>query len=464
MVSKPTGCDTSNKEITSAQTPAALNSLLDASWGVTPNLTLRQGFNYQRYRETDFDATNYDGSTFDYLLGLNLLGRGIRRGVGRVTYAVSQSELRWNFGIGPSRHKLLAGYEYGNEVMATDGLSFAPVAPLDLNNPVYGAPQPDVAITGFGRNTIRTNAFYAQDFIEWGPFKALLGLRRDNTRSSSLFCDRTMAGCPDDPLVSNLGVARKKAISPRAGLAWQPSERTTLFASWSRSFNPNTSLDRNNRLLPPEFGTQYEAGLRQDLTHDGRLTLSASGFQLIRRNIADCDPTFPDCSRSVSIGKQRIRGAEAELTGKPVDWIDLIATYTYLHGRVLESDFATSGVPVGSKLPELAPHSASLFAKMALTPLGLPKVAISAGAYYVDRRPGRDYFSSLSSSNPFSATIRSLPSSTRIDLGGYWDVSDRFRLQANITNLFDVRVYEPVNAGFNRAQPFRATVGARVTL
>lgn len=124
---------------------------------------------------------------------------------------------------------------------------------------------------------------------------------------------------------------------------------------------------------------------------------------------------------------------------------------------------ATSGIPVGSKLPEAAPNSASLFAKAALAPLGLPQLALSAGAYFVDKRPTRDYFNGPNTS-AYSATVLELPSSTRLDLGAYWDVSARWRLQANITNVFDVRVYEPVNAGFNLSQPRRATIGVHLTL
>lgn len=437
---------------------------LDASWRVTDELTLRQGVSYQRYREVDHDVASYDADTFEALIGPDLLARSLRRGDAKTTYWVSQTEARWNFALGPMKHHLLAGFEYGDQRAVGLCCSRAPLPALDLANPVYGTPEPDVPLTDYFGNTIRTRAVYIQDYVEWGQLRLLAGLRRDDTRSTSGYCSLLDAGCPDDPAVANLGAARETAFSPRAGLAWQPSDRTTLFVSWSKSFNPNTALDRDNRLLPPERGTQYEAGIRQDLLAPGRLTVSASVYTLTRSNIADCDPSIPDCSRSIAIGEQRVRGAEVELTGKPADWIDLVVTYAYIDGEVTKSDVATSGIPVGSRLPEAAPHSASLFSKFALAPLGLPEFALSAGVYYVDRRPGRDYFSGPFQASPFAATVRELPSSTRVDLGAYWEVSDRFRLQANVTNLFDARVYEPVSAGFNRAQPFRATIGGRVRL
>lgn len=168
---------------------------------------------------------------------------------------------------------------------------------------MYGAPEPQTPLNQYFQNEIETKAIYLQDFVELGQFKLLAGLRRDDTSSSSAYCDLTLPGCPNDPVVANLGVAHKTALSPRAGLAWEPGKRTTLFVSWSRSFNPNTALDRNNRLLPPEYGEQFEGGIRQDLLAPGRLTLSASVFHLTRRNIADCDPLFPDCTREVAIGE-----------------------------------------------------------------------------------------------------------------------------------------------------------------
>lgn len=433
---------------------------IEANWQILPGLTLRQGVNYQRYREHDYDSAfyAYDGDQF---LAPGVIARSARRGEGKTSYLVSQSELRWNFDIGPTTHKLLAGFEYGRENQGGICCDGAPIAPLDLDNPAYGAPRPDIELVSYFGNTIRTKAFYIQDFVSLGRFRLLAGMRRDDTSSTSGFCDLRDAGCPDDDIVANRGRAHKQALSPRLGLAWQPSDRTTVFVSWSKSFNPNTSLDRNNRLLEPERGIQYEAGIRQDLLEPGRLTVSASVFDLTRRNIADCDPTFPDCSRSVTIGEQRIKGAELELSGKPVDWIDVLATYAYLDGKVTQSDFATSGVPVGSKLPEAAKNSASLFTKVALTPLGLSPVSISAGIYYVASRPGRDYFANFFA-GPFADPLRRLPGSTRVDLGAYWDISEKVRLQANLTNVFDVFVYEPVNLGFARSQPRRATVGGRV--
>ncbi len=435
---------------------------LDLNWKIAPGVTLRQGLNYQNYREDDYDSAfyQYDGDLFT---APNILNRSARRGLGNTNYLVSQSEVRWNFDLGPTTHKLLAGFEYGRENFGGDCCDSAAVTPLDLSNPVYGAPRPMIGLTQYFANTINAKAFYIQDFVSIGQFRLLAGLRHDNTKATSGYCDRTLPGCPDDPIVANLGSATKKALSPRLGLAWQPTDRTTVFASWSKSFNPNTSLDRNGNVLEPERGVQYELGIRQDVFEPGQLTVSASVFDLTRRNISSCDPDYPDCARSVAIGEQHVKGAEVEISGKPVAWIDMIATYSYLDGKVTVSDFATTGIPEGSQLPEAAKNSASLFAKFALAPLGLDSVSLSTGIYYVSSRPTRDFFGSFFA-GPYADPLRYLPSSTRVDLAGYWDVSKRLRLQANVTNIFNVPVYEPVNLGFSRSQPRRATVGLRVSL
>jgi iron complex outermembrane recepter protein len=418
------------------------NLRLEATWEVAPGLTLRQGVNRQKIVEEEVAiGPDFTGS----FAAPGAINRSIAPGTSDITYLASQSELRWNFNTGPLSHKLLVGFEYAKEDFLYDCCDSAPIDPLDLSNPVYGVARPDVPLVQFGGNLLRTKAGYIQDFIEWGQFKALLGVRYDDTTATSFFCnDPACVGGRFPP-------SNEKAFSPRVGVVWQPSDRTTIFASWAKSFAPNAFTDSSGRTLPPERGEQYEIGLRQDLLSDRRLTLSLAAFDLTRQNILECDPADPNCTFFVAVGEQNSKGAEVELTGKPVPWIDVVATYTYLDSKVTKSDIF--GIPVGSKLQEAVPHSASLFTKINLEPLGLKQLAFSVGAYFTDKRPTRTFFNSP------DPTFRTLPAFTRIDLGAFWEVSDTFRLQANITNLFDVRILEPANIGFNRATPFRATLG-----
>lgn len=417
---------------------------LEVTWEVAPGLTLRQGINRQKIVEDELAiGPDYSGT----FASPGVVERSVSPGGSDIEYIASQSEIRWNFNAGPLSHKLLVGFEYSKEDFLYDCCDSAAIAPLDLSNPVYGVPIPEVPLTSFGGNLLRTKAAYVQDFIEWGQFRILAGVRYDDTTARSFYCsDPACVGGRYPP-------SNETAFSPRAGLVWQPSDGTTLFLSWSKSFAPNAFTDSAGVTLPPERGEQYEAGIRQDIISDRRLTLSLSAFDLTRNNIAECDPTDPSCTFFVAVGEQKAKGIEVELTGKPLSWIDLVATYAYVDGKVTESNEAITGIPVGAELQEAAKHSASLFTKIGLTPLGLDDFALSAGIYYTSDRPTRSSF------NPIDPTFTRLPAFTRVDLGAFWNVSQVFRLQANITNLFDKRILEPANIGFNRATPFRATVG-----
>jgi iron complex outermembrane recepter protein len=421
-----------------------LNLRFEVNWEIAPGLILRQGINRQKYTDDELGiGVGFSGDPFS--AGPRILERVIAPNKDRVNTTASQTELRWTFNALGMEHKLLAGYENYSQSFLYDCCDSAPIAPLDLDNPVYGTPLPDVPLVQFGGNRVKVDAGYVQDFIEWGQFRLLLGLRYDSVNSASFYCvDAACIGGRFPP-------AKEQAFSPRVGLVWQPNDGTTLYASFSKSFNPNPFPDRFGKLLPPERGIQYELGARQDLLSDGRLTLSLAAFDLTRRNVAEGDPV--DTNFQVAIGEQRVKGLEAELTGKPTGWIDIVATYTYLDGEVTKSNFAITGIQPGSPLPEAAKHSGGIFTKLGLAPIGVEDVAFSVGAYYTASRPVRSLFFLP---DPNFARLRA---TTRVDLGAYWDVSDTFRAQANITNLFDVRILEPSNIGFNRASPFRATLG-----
>jgi|JI6StandDraft_1071083.scaffolds.fasta_scaffold02372_9 iron complex outermembrane receptor protein len=428
---------------------------IEATWDIAPNLTFRQGVNVQQYDEVNLAVAPTYGNNF---ITPNVVERAVSYGTGDNYDFSSQTELRWTVQTGPFRHKLLIGYERSYQDFAYSFTPEIPYAPLDLNNPVYGAPLPALPFDEPGATRTWTNAIYAQDFIELGDhWKLLAGLRYDMTKAQYFYCQTPGCLQSNDPAVNGASPAGKEnAFSPRLGLVWQPTERTTVFASWSKSFAPQPYADRQGNLLPPERGTQYEIGVRQHLLSEGRLVLSLAAFDLTRQNVTETDPV--DDNFSVAIGEQRAKGFEAELTGKLLPWIDLVATYAYVDAKVTNSNVAVTGIPIGTQLSEAPRHSASLFTKIAFEPLGLPDTAVSVGVYYLGRRPTRDYFS------PPDPSVTFYSATTRIDLGIYQQISPKLRVQGNITNLTSERIYEPANQGYRRAQPFRATVGVRVTL
>lgn len=420
----------------------------EVNWSVTPALTLRQGILRQAYDDREIAIGPAFGS--EILPGTRLLTRFASPGAGRTRTTASQSEARFDFRTGRIAHKLLAGFEYFDTRLRFECCDQFEIDPIDIDNPQYGALIPPLRNTEFGGNRVETKAVYAQTFSTWGPLRLLAGLRYDDTTASSFFCSDP--ACVDGAFPPS----RERALSPRLGLVYEPLAGTQLFVSWSRSFVPNPFTDRFGRTLPPERGAQYEAGVRQDLLADRRLTLAAIAFQITRTNVAETDPVDDDFL--VAIGEQRVRGIELELAGRPVDWLDIVATYAHQDGAVTRSNSAVTGILEGSALPEAVPHAASLFARLGLAQLGLDSVSLSGGVYYTSDRPTRTALT------PVDPATTELPGNTRIDLGAFWDVSDRLRLQANIVNLFDVRVLEPVNRGFNRIDARRFSLTARVAL
>jgi iron complex outermembrane recepter protein len=79
---------------------------IEGNWEVLSGLTLHQGFNRQRFKTDEVDVRPNGLIAPDEIARIAYTNRGVG------PYEVSQSELRWNFNAGPTKHKFLAGYEY----------------------------------------------------------------------------------------------------------------------------------------------------------------------------------------------------------------------------------------------------------------------------------------------------------------------------------------------------------------
>ena len=112
-------------------------------------------------------------------------------------------------------------------------------------------------------------------------------------------------------------------LSPRAGLVFKPIEPLSLYASYSKSYQPRAgeqlgSLSLTNAALDPEEYTNYEIGAKWDVLPN--LAFTAAAYQLDRNNVAVADPN--DSTRLILIDGQRTKGIELAFTGNVTECLE----------------------------------------------------------------------------------------------------------------------------------------------
>lgn len=117
-------------------------------------------------------------------------------------------------------------------------------------------------------------------------------------------------------------------VSPYGGLILDINQTYSLYAGYSRIFNPQSNRDVSNRVLAPIEGTSYDVGIKAAFL-DARLNAALSVFRIEQDNVAEPD-------RMVD-GEQRYRaregvvskGFEAEISGEVAPGAQLYAGYTH---------------------------------------------------------------------------------------------------------------------------------------
>ncbi len=361
------------------------------------------------------------------------------------TYDV-QFDLIGKFKTGFIQHQILIGFNYQNYFF--DDLSIYASAPsIDLFDPIYDAS----AITEFdpdqgsGRSTDRRNTFglYLQDQVTLlSNLKLLIGGRYDFIRQNSIFQPvdvdgRTPLGEPTRNSFYN------EAFSPRVGLVYQPIEPVSLYTSFSQSFFPNNTRDRNNDLLPPTRGTQYEVGVRAELLNK-RLITNLAAYDITKTNVSTTDPE--DSQFSVATGEVKSRGIELDIVGEPLPGWNIIAS-AYLNDAFVSRD---NSAPIGDAFINAPKNGASLWTTYELQTGQAKGLGFGVGLFYVGDRD-------VTLPNTFA-----LPSYVRADASIFYR-RDNWRLQLNFKNLFDKTYYEYQGVGIQVGDPFRVQGTVSVT-
>jgi iron complex outermembrane recepter protein len=320
------------------------------------------------------------------------------------------TNLLGKFNTGSIEHQLLFGFSLSRN---TTDLNFEfgiPAAPVDIFNPVYNN-----TVVPTGRNSVSfttrdTLGIYLQDQITLAEnLKLLLGGRID------IFEERKT-----DRLTNVDTRQSDTAFSPRVGIVYQPIPPISLYASFARSFAPTIGISATGSAFQPERGTQYEVGIKADLT--SKLSTTLAFYDLTRTNVTTADPNNPNFS--VQTGEQRSRGIELDISGEILPGWNIIGGYAYNDARVTKDNT----IPVGNRLFAAPNHSFNLWTTYKIQEGDLQGFGFGLGFYYAGETAGN------------LANTFVVPSYFRTDAAIFYE-RDRFRAALNFRNLFNTEYY-----------------------
>lgn len=234
-------------------------------------------------------------------------------------------------------HSALLGVDFYRNPASARGYSInfadpSQYEPIDLYNPVYGAnPVRQLQLYTSSDTVVQYTGIYLQDHIRMPKrFTVTAGGRMD-------FAKNENKGSPNQ---NNTG------LTPRVGVTWQAVPGATLYASFSKSFMPQSGLvydgSTSGHFIAPERGQQWEGGVKSAFWRDRVLTTMAL-FNLDRKNVATTDPNHPNFN--LVTGQQRSRGVELEATLHPMAGWNLTTAYSYVNAEVTHDTTLASGTP-----------------------------------------------------------------------------------------------------------------------
>ncbi|HWL82795.1 MAG TPA: TonB-dependent siderophore receptor [Roseomonas sp.] len=377
-------------------------------WSVQQNL---------RYSHTgiDWDQVYGTGLAAD---GRTLNRYGYRVGLDVNTFQVD-NQVKAEFTTGPLRHTVLGGFDY-SQIFYRNAQAFAPATGLDLFQPVYGSPVPDLSTpNSFARQVTTQYGLYAQDQIHFGRFVLTTGIRQDWALADV-----------EDRVAGTTREQNDSAFTWRAGLVYVADSGLAPYVSYARSFQPQIGVDLRGNSYDPLEGEQYEIGLKfQPRGINSFIQLAA--FHLTQKNTLTADPAGGAFDQ-IAVGEIRVRGVELEGLADLANGLSLIGSATFLDPEITQSN--TPGEE-GHRPSGVPKTTAGLYADYRFIRFSGPLSGLGIGA-------GVRFVGNTAATNTGGAVV---PSVTLFDAGIRYDLSklsDSMRgleLAVNGSNLFDTR-------------------------
>ena len=340
----------------------------------------------------------------------------------------NQTDVTASLNTGAIKHVFLAGAEVGNQRTRNfrntgffNNTSLSILAPFD--NPTIDTPITFRQSATDANNQVKTNlaAGYVQDQVEFSKYVQFVGgLRFD-------YFDLNFHNNRNGEQLRRID----RLMSPRAGVILKPVTPLSIYVNYGVAYLPSSgdqfsSLTTITQQVKPEKFSNYELGAKWDIRP--QLSLTTAVYRQDRTNTRSTDPNDP--TRIVQTGSQRTNGFEFGLNGKVTDAWTVTGGYAYQDAFISS---ATVSARQGAQVALVPHHTFSLWNNYRV----MSRLAVGFGL--------------IQRSDMFAAVDNAvvLPGYLRADAAIFYSISERWRVQVNMQNIFNRKYYQTADGNNN---------------
>ena len=353
----------------------------------------------------------------------------------------NQTDATTTVNTGSVKHVFLAGAEVGNQRSKNlrntgffNNISTSILAPFE--NPVIDTPITFRQSATDANNHVKTKlaAGYLQDQVEFSKYLQFIGgLRFD-------YFDLNFHNNRNGEQLRRID----RLVSPRAGVIVKPVAPVSVYVNYGVAYLPSSgdqfsSLTVITQQVKPEKFANYELGAKWDVRP--QLSLTTAVYRQDRTNTRSTDPNDP--TRIVQTGSQRTNGFEFGLNGKITEAWTVSGGYAY-QGAFISR--ATISARQDAQVALVPHHTFSLWNNYRV----ISRLALGFGL--IQRS---DMFAAID-----NAVV--LPGYLRADAALFYSISERWRIQVNMQNIFNRKYYLTAD-GNNNISP-GAPASGRIAL
>ena len=221
-------------------------------------------------------------------------------------------------------------------------------------------------------------------------------------------------------------------VTPYAGVVYDLNDTYSVYASYTKIYQPQIYLDASGSTLDPVEGDSYETGLKAAY-FEGRLNATFALFQINQDNVAQYVTTDVGTGRDVyeAISGATTKGVEMELAGELAEGWNLSAGYTYARTRDKDEQ-RIYGFPLASSKPE---HVVRTFTTYRL-PGALDQFTVGGGISWQSAFYGQSYSPNVGNGEGGNTLLKQ-GGYTLVDLMTRYQYDDHLSFTANANNVFD---------------------------